>query len=53
MTLNLPAPDPTANRRFVHFGANSTGKTFLDAIAILWLVYVRNTSVIALSPKED
>jgi hypothetical protein len=41
------------HRRFVHFGANSTGKTFLDAIAILWLVYCRNTRVIALSPKED
>ena len=41
------------HRRFIHFGANSTGKTFLDAIAILWLVYVRNTRVIALSPKED
>jgi len=41
------------HRRFVHFGANSTGKTFLDAIAILWLVYCRNTRVLALSPKED
>jgi hypothetical protein len=41
------------HRRFIHFGANSTGKTFLDAIAIIWLVFVRDTRVLALGPKED
>ncbi len=41
------------NARFVHVGANATGKTWSDAAAILWLIYARGMLVVATSALES
>jgi hypothetical protein len=42
-----------AHPRFVHYGCNGGGKTYIDAVAMLCAVYTRGALCIALSPKED